>query len=113
VNRQYDRAKALADGHAGVHRRPPAWPPKGKKEGCINNGVARSFTGTSFQIGPIWIGITRTQDNSGEVTCPTIVIDLPGGIADLDVDRARKLGEAALALADELQALSGGKPLPS
>jgi len=29
------------------------------------------------------------------------------------VDRARKLGEAALALADELQALSGGKPLPS
>jgi len=84
-----------------------------RKEGSIKNGVARSFTGTSFQIGPIWIGITGTQEYSGEVTGQTIVIDLPLGIGDLDVDRARKLGEAALALADELQALSGGKPPPS
>jgi len=83
------------------------------KGGSINNRVARYITGTSFQIGPVWIGITGTQDYSGKVTSQTIVIDVPGGIADLEVDRARKLGEAALALADELQALSGRKPLPS
>jgi hypothetical protein len=84
-----------------------------RKEGSINNGVARYFTGTSFQIGPIWIGITGAQDYNGEATDRTIVIDLSLGIAELDVDRARKLGEAALALADELQALSGRKPPPS
>ena len=84
-----------------------------RKEGSINNGVARHFTGTSFQIGPVWIGITGTQDYSGKVTSETIVIDVPGGIADLDVDQARKLSNVALALADELQALWAGKPLPS
>jgi hypothetical protein len=77
----------------------------------MKNGLARYFSGTSFQIGPVWIGITGTKDYSGEVTRQRIVIDLPRGITDLDVDRARKLGNAALALADELEALSGGRPL--
>jgi hypothetical protein len=109
---QYDRTQA-----------PPPWPRESeqtglrvalkREKGSMKNGVARYFTGTSFQIGPVWIGITGTQDYRGEVTRQTIVIDLPRGIADLDVDRARKLGEAALALADELEALSGGKSLPA
>jgi hypothetical protein len=59
-----------------------------RKEGSINNGLARYFGGTSFQIGPIWIGITGMQDSSGELTRHSIVIDLPRGTADLDVDRA-------------------------
>ena len=96
--------------HTGPEHRPYVEPVPKRKEGSINNGVARYFTGPSFQIGPVWIGITGTQDYSGEVTSETIVIDVPRVIADLDVDRARKLGNAALALADELQALRGRKP---
>jgi hypothetical protein len=46
-------------------------------------------------IGPVWIG-THAQ---------RIIIDA-NGFQDLTVDQARRLGEAALALADELQALS-------
>ncbi|HUH68521.1 MAG TPA: hypothetical protein VLZ05_06335 [Mycobacterium sp.] len=48
-------------------------------------------------IGPVWIGI---HDALGE---QRIIIDI-NGVRELTVDQARRLGEAALALADELQA---------
>jgi hypothetical protein len=58
---------------------------------------------TAFQnIGPVWIGIhgvPREREHR-------IIIDV-NGAPHLTVDQARKLSEAALALADELQALSG------
>ena len=46
-------------------------------------------------IGPVWIGIHGQR----------LIID-PNGLQDLTVDQARRLGEAMLAFADELQALS-------
>jgi hypothetical protein len=52
-------------------------------------------------IGPVWIGIhgvPREREHR-------IIIDA-NGVQHLTVDQARRLGEAALALADELQALS-------
>ena len=52
-------------------------------------------------IGPVWIGIhgvPREREHR-------IIIDA-NGIQHLTVDQARRLGETALALADELQALS-------
>jgi len=46
-------------------------------------------------IGPVWIGIHDVLHEQ------RIIIDV-NGPQDLDVDQARRLGEAALALADEL-----------
>jgi hypothetical protein len=50
-------------------------------------------------IGPVWIGIhgvPREREHR-------IIIDV-NGVQHLTVDQARRLGEEALALADELQA---------
>ena len=50
-------------------------------------------------IGPVWIGIHGQR----------IIMD-PNGVQELTEDQARRLGEAVLVLADELQALSDEKP---
>jgi hypothetical protein len=53
-------------------------------------------------IGPVWIGIhgvPREREHR-------IIIDA-NGAQQLTVDQARRLGEEALALADELQTRSG------
>ena len=50
-------------------------------------------------IGPVWIGIhgvPREREHR-------IIIDV-NGVQHLTIDQARRLGETALALADELQA---------
>jgi hypothetical protein len=50
-------------------------------------------------IGPVWIGIQGVPREREH----RIIIDV-NGAQHLTVDQARRLGEAALALADELQA---------
>jgi hypothetical protein len=50
-------------------------------------------------IGPVWIGIQGVPREREH----RITIDV-NGVQHLTVDQARKLGEAAFALADELQA---------
>jgi hypothetical protein len=50
-------------------------------------------------IGPVWIGIQGVPREREH----RIIIDA-NGVQQLTVDQARRLGEAALALADELQA---------
>ena len=50
-------------------------------------------------IGPVWIGIQGVPREREH----RISIDV-NGVQHLTVDQARKLGETALALADELQA---------
>jgi len=50
-------------------------------------------------IGPVWIGIQGVPREHEH----RIIIDV-NGVQHLTVDQARRLGEAALALADELQA---------
>jgi hypothetical protein len=53
-------------------------------------------------IGPVWIGIHGVPREREY----RIFIDA-NGVQHLTVDQARRLGEEALALADELQALLG------
>ena len=53
-------------------------------------------------IGPVWIGINGVPREREY----RIVIDA-NGVQQLTVDQARRLGEEALALADELQTRSG------
>ena len=53
-------------------------------------------------IGPVWIGINGVPPEREY----RIVIDA-NGVQQLTVDQARRLGEEALALADELQAQLG------
>ncbi|HUE31617.1 MAG TPA: hypothetical protein VMQ38_01595 [Mycobacterium sp.] len=50
-------------------------------------------------IGPVWIGIQGVPREREH----RIAIDV-NGVQHLTVDQAQRLGEAALALADELQA---------
>jgi hypothetical protein len=50
-------------------------------------------------IGPVWIGISGVPREREH----RIIIDV-NGVQHLTVDQARKLGDEALALADELQA---------
>jgi hypothetical protein len=52
-------------------------------------------------IGPVWIGTHEQRMR--------IMIDA-NGVQDLTVDQGRRLAEAVLALADDLQALSDWKP---
>jgi hypothetical protein len=57
-------------------------------------------------IGPVWIGICCAASWHRGVLCERehrIIIDV-NGVQHLTVDQARRLGEEALALADELQA---------
>jgi hypothetical protein len=53
-------------------------------------------------IGPVWIGIQGVPREREH----RIFIDA-NGVQHLTADQARRLGEEALALADELQALLG------
>ncbi len=60
-------------------------------------------------IGPVWIGICCDASWRHSVSLERehrIIIDV-NGAQDLTVDQARKLGEEALALADQLQARLG------
>jgi hypothetical protein len=52
-------------------------------------------------IGPVWIGIHGGAPHERE---HRIIIDVNGVLQHLTADQARRLGEEALALADELQA---------
>jgi hypothetical protein len=58
-------------------------------------------------IGPVWIGIQGVPREREH----RIVIDA-NGAQHLTVDQARRLGEEAIALADELQALLGPARAP-